>query len=539
MGRKLIYLLLLIACLSVSAQKGQVHRKSAVIQKSSQQKTKAGQKKTSTVKPSSKSGQKGKKNAGSKKPAVTVKGLVNERNALKKQKAANLKKQEELKNGVKRGMENLMILDHEIAQKQKVVDTIRNDVTQLDINIRLLDQQYQVLSEELEAHRSRYMKSVRYLHRNRTVQDQLMFIFSADNFNQMYRRLRFTREYAAYQRAQGEAVKSKQQQVEQKKVELDDSRHKKNVLLQRGQNEQKALEGKQTEQKKQVDKLKKQQQVVAALIEEQQRKEAELNQRIDKLIAEEVAREKARQEAEAKRKAAAAEAAKKRQEELERKKAAAEAARKENERRIAEARRKEEEARLEAERASQEQRAEAERKARAAEAERKQAERKASEENQKRQREIAVAQKSEADFKMPAEDRMMSGGFESNKGRLPLPITGPYHLIRGYGTYSPDGLSHVRLQSNGWHLKGQSGAKAQCIFDGIVSGVYYQGGSYIVTVRHGKYISAYINLSNVNVQKGQHVRARTVLGSLGNDHTMQFQLRHWSSLLNPSHWLRR
>ena len=205
MGRKLIYLLLLIACLSVSAQKGQVHRKSAVIQKSSQQKTKAGQKKTSTVKPSSKSGQKGKKNAGSKKPAVTVKGLVNERNALKKQKAANLKKQEELKNGVKRGMENLMILDHEIAQKQKVVDTIRNDVTQLDINIRLLDQQYQVLSEELEAHRSRYMKSVRYLHRNRTVQDQLMFIFSADNFNQMYRRLRFTREYAAYQRAQGEA----------------------------------------------------------------------------------------------------------------------------------------------------------------------------------------------------------------------------------------------------------------------------------------------------------------------------------------------
>ena len=539
MGRKLIYLLLLIACLSVSAQKGQVHRKSAVIQKSSQQKTKAGQKKTSTVKPSSKSGQKGKKNAGSKKPAVTVKGLVNERNALKKQKAANLKKQEELKNGVKRGMENLMILDHEIAQKQKVVDTIRNDVTQLDINIRLLDQQYQVLSEELEAHRSRYMKSVRYLHRNRTVQDQLMFIFSADNFNQMYRRLRFTREYAAYQRAQGEAVKSKQQQVEQKKVELDDSRHKKNVLLQRGQNEQKALEGKQTEQKKQVDELKKQQQVVAALIEEQQRKEAELNQRIDKLIAEEVAREKARQEAEAKRKAAAAEAAKKRQEELERKKAAAEAARKENERRIAEARRKEEEARLEAERASQEQRAEAERKARVAEAERKQAERKASEENQKRQREIAVAQKSEADFKMPAEDRMMSGGFESNKGRLPLPITGPYHLIRGYGTYSPDGLSHVRLQSNGWHLKGQSGAKAQCIFDGIVSGVYYQGGSYIVTVRHGKYISAYINLSNVNVQKGQHVRARTVLGSLGNDHTMQIQLRHWSSLLNPSHWLRR
>ena len=136
-------------------------------------------------------------------------------------------------------------------------------------------------------------------------------------------------------------------------------------------------------------------------------------------------------------------------------------------------------------------------------------------------------------------DRRLSGRFEQNRGRLPLPITGSYRLVRGFGTYSPEGLSHVRLQSNGWHLKGQPGAKAQSIFEGIVSGIYYQSGSYIVTVRHGKYISAYINLSAVSVQKGQHVQARTVLGNLGSDLTLQFQLRNWSSLLNPAQWLGR
>ena len=536
MKKILLLLLVSLLCLSVPAQKGKTQRKPATTQqkKSSsrqQQKKKITTKRTVDSK-------KGSSRQKDKKPAVTVKGLQNERKALQAEKASNMRKKEQLKQGVKLGMEKLMILDQEIAQQRMVIDTIRNDVSRLTEHIRLLDRQLEVLSEELENHRNRYMQSMRYMHRNRSVQNQLMFIFSASNFNQMYRRLRFSREYASYQKAQGEAVKSKQEQVEQKRQELTDSKKKKNVLLERGVKAQQQLEGKQNEQKAQVNQLKKQQNTVEALIVEQQRREEELNARIDKLIAEEIAREKARLEAEA-RKKAAEEAARKRAEELARKKAAAEAARKENERRIAEARAREAAAREQARRASRKERAQAERRARAAEAERRRAEEKARKENNARQREIAEARKEEESFRIPAEDRKMTGSFEANKGRLPLPITGAYRLIRNFGTYSPDGLSHVKLQSNGWHLKGNGSSKAQCVFDGEVSGVYMQAGKYIVTVRHGKYISAYINLANVSVKKGQRVKARDILGGLGADQTMQFQLRNWSTLLNPANWLGR
>lgn len=536
--------MILSCCFSVPAQNGNTRRKTTTTASKTQQNAK--KKTTTATKPKQKTRQTGKGKTG-KSAVVSTKNLQNERKNLQNErktlqanKAANIKKQEELKRNVKRGVENLMILDHEIEQKRKTVDTIKNDITRLDELIKLLDRQLEVLSQELEERRIRYMQSMRYMHRNRSVQNQLMFIFSADNFNQMYRRMRFSREYAAYQQAQGEAVKSKQEQVEQKRKELDQTQLQKRALLARGEHEKHLLEGKQNQQQAQVDQLKKQQKTVEALIMEQQRREAELNARIDQLIAEEIAREKARQEAEA-RKKAAAEAARKRAEELARKKAAAEAARKENERRIAEAKAKEEAARREAQRASQHERAEAERRARAAEAERRLAEQKAREDYHARQREIAEAKKAEEEFKIPAEDRKMTGGFEANRGRLPLPITGAYRLVRGFGTYTPEGVgvNHVTLQSNGWHLKGQPGAKAQSIFEGIVSGIYYQSGSYIVTVRHGKYISAYINLSAVSVQKGQHVQARTVLGNLGSDLTLQFQLRNWSSLLNPAQWLGR
>lgn len=523
-------LLLSLLCLSVPAQQSRTaQRKPATTQQK-------GDKKQQPSKQQGKQSTDTKK--GGKQP-VTVKGLQKERTELQAQRAANQRKQEELKRNVKKGVENLMILDEEIAEKRKVVDTIRNDITRLTAHIALLDEQLAVLQKELEERRMRYMMSMRYMHRNRSVHDQLMFVFSADNFTQMYRRMRFSREYASYQRAQGEAVKSKQGQVEEKKQELANSCQEKSALLARGEEEQKQLEDKQSEQQAQVDQLKKQQKTVEALIVEQQRREAELNTRIDKLIAEEIVREKARQEAEAKRKAAA-EAAKKRAAELARKKAAAEAARKENARRVAEARKKEEEARRKAEKAaSQKERDEAKRQARQAEKERKLAEKRAKEDKKARDRELAEAKKYRESYTKPTEDHRLSGSFESNRGRLPIPITGSYRLVRGYGTYSPEGLSHVRLQSNGWHLKGQSGAKAQCIFDGEVSGVYYQGGSYIVTVRHGKYISAYINLASVSVRKGQRVKTRQTLGSLGSDNTMQFQLRNWNTLLNPSSWLGR
>lgn len=543
MKKAAILLLLLVSCFSVSAQKSKTTglRKAATTvrqttkkQTTSSKQQKTSQKKKTKSQPSSAK----KKSTTAQKQQPTVSGLRAQKEKVAKERAANVKRKGELERNVKRGLENLMTLDTEIARQRKVIDTIRHDISSLSDHIAMLDNQLVVLGQELDERRNRYMQSMRYMHRNRSIQNQLMFIFSADNFNQMYRRMRFSREYATFQKAQGEAVKSKQQQVTQKKEELSSAKQQKNQLLSRGEQEKRTLEGKQTEQKTQVDQLKKQQKTVQMLIEKQQKEEADLNARIDKLIAEEIARENARREAEA-RKKAAAEAAKKRAEELARKRAAAEAARKENERRIAEAKAREEKAKAEARAAaSKEEKAAARRKAQEAENDRKAAERKAKEEARVREQEIDKAQKAEVEFSTPSDDRKLSGGFESNKGRLPLPITGAYRLVRGFGPYTPEG-THVQLVSNGWHLKGQPGSKAQCIFDGEVSGVYFDRGSYIVTVRHGKYISAYINLASVNVRKGQKVSTRQILGSLGGDNTLQFQLRNWRDLLNPSRWLGR
>ena len=501
-------------------------------------------KKTTTKKTGTKKTTTKKTTSTQKKAGVTVNSLKNEQAQVRQQIKEQERRLKANEQDVKKRLQNLMVINNEIADKRRTIDTIRGDITRLDGNIHVLEAQLKVLEHELDERKQRFQKSMRYMHRNRSIQSQMMFIFSAKNFSQMYRRLRFVREYAAYQKAQGEAVESMQAQVAEAFEELKSSKRQKNDLLYRGEQEKKSLENKQVEQEKVVNSLKKQQKTIISIIDKQKKRDAELNAQIDRLIAEEIARAKARAEAEAKRKAEA-EAAKKRAEELARKKAEAEAAARENARRIAEAKAREEKAKAEARAAakkSAEEKAAAERAAREAEKARLAAERKAKAEAAAREKEVAAAAKKPVEkiYTVSSEDQRLSGNFESNRGRLPMPISGSYQIVHRFGMNHVDDVKgHVTLDKKGIDIKAQPGSPVRCIFDGEVSAVFGYAGTTVVIIRHGNYLSVYCDLASVSVSRGQKVSTRQTIGRLGSEGLMQFQLRRGNEKLNPEGWLSR
>lgn len=509
---------------------------------------------------------------------ASIRGLQGQRASIRKKIREQEQALQRNKADVKKRLEDLMALNGEIDQRQKKIDGIQKDIHHIDGNIGILQAQLKTLQQQLQDRKNKYIRSMRYMSRHHTVQDKLMFIFSAKNLTQMYRRLSFIRQYSSYQKVQGEAVKAKQKQVNEKHQQLQHVKGHKNTLLYKGKQEKTALEGKQTQQQEMVQGLQKQQKTIQAVIADQRQKDAAINAQIDRLIAREVAKARARAAAEAKRKAAAAAAAKKRAEELARKKAAAEAAARENARRIAEAKAREaaaeaarrkaaEEARLAAEAARKAQeeaaaqaeakakaraqararaaaeaakRAAAEQAARKAEAERRAAELKAKMDAERSTREIAAARKEAQEAStLSSVDRMLSGGFEANRGRLPMPISGSYRVVSHFGQYHVEGLKGVTLDNKGINIQGKPGCVARSIYDGEVSAVFGYGGMWNVLVRHGAYISVYCNLKSVSVHKGQKVSTRQALGSVGSDNILQFQLRKETAKLNPEAWLSR
>ena len=395
-----------------------------------------------------------------------IKELENQRNELQQQIAESETLLRSTKKDVKSQLDNLALINGQIADRKKYINAIERDVKSLNNEINALQRQLKTLQRDLKDKKDKYESSVQYMYRNKSIHEKLLFIFSADNLSQTYRRMRYVREYANYQRLQAIEIERKQKQVNVKKAELETTREAKEKLLEEGEAEKKKLEKQEKEKQGILNGLKRKQRGIQSEINKKRRSADRLNAQIDRLIEQEI--EKARKRAE-------------------------------------------EEARK--------------------------AGKKAGEKSAGKQ----PVQKGTVDkFRMNSEDRQLSGTFESNKGRLPMPITGPYVIVGRYGQYAV--TKNVRLDNKGIDIRGKEGAKARAVFDGEVSAIFKYNGLSNVLVRHGNYISVYCNLSSVSVAKGSKVKARDEIGVIQKDASgnavLHFQLRKETTKLNPELWLR-
>ena len=369
-------------------------------------------------------------------------------------------------------LDALAALNSQVEERKRYIQALGRELDTLDNELRRLEQRIGRLKNELKQKQERYAASVRYLQQHRpSIQEKLLFIFSADGPGQMYRRLRYVREYADYQRRQGEDIARQRKQIDQRHAQMLKLRETKGALLKDREQEMRTLQAKEQEKTELVGKLQRKQRELQRELARQRREAQQLNERIDRLIAEEI--EKARQ------------------------------------------------------------RALAEEKKRKAEAERRR--------KQSADKPGTPAQKPEKQYVTDRSDQRLTGSFASNRGRLPVPISGPYVLTGHYGRYSV--MRNVVLDNKGIDLQGQPGAQARAVFDGRVAAVFQLNGLTNVLVRHGEYISVYCNLAQAVVKAGDEVKARQPLGDVFSDGAnggrtvLHFQLRREKQKLNPEQWL--
>ena len=225
-----------------------------------------------------------------------IQELENQRNELQQQIAESETLLRSTKKDVKSQLDNLALINGQIADRKKYIGAIERDVQSLNGEINTLQRQLNSLQKDLKDKKKKYEASVQYMYRNKSIQEKLMFIFSAENLSQTYRRLRYVREYADFQRLQAVEIERKQKQVEAKKAELELTRAAKEKLLKESEDEKKKLEKQEKEKQTILNGLKRKQRNIQSEINKKRRTADKLNARIDRLIEEEI--EKARKRAE-------------------------------------------------------------------------------------------------------------------------------------------------------------------------------------------------------------------------------------------------
>ena len=234
-----------------------------------------------------------------------IKELENKRGILQKQIAESESLLKTTKKDVGSQLGGLAALTGQIEERKRYILAINNDVESIERELTSLERQLARLQRELKDKKKKYESSVQYLYKNRSIEEKLMFIFSAKNLSQTYRRMRYVREYATYQRLQGEELLKKQEQVKHKRQELRQVKSAKEELLKEREAEKAKLEEQEKEKKVLVANLQKKQQGLQNEINKKRREANQLNARIDRLIAEEIEKARKRAAEEARREAAA------------------------------------------------------------------------------------------------------------------------------------------------------------------------------------------------------------------------------------------
>jgi septal ring factor EnvC (AmiA/AmiB activator) len=147
-------------------------------------------------------------------------------------------------------------------------------------------------------------------------------------------------------------------------------------------------------------------------------------------------------------------------------------------------------------------------------------------------------------FMLTPEDKLISDNIEANKGKLPWPVQQGL-VIQSFGRQPHPVVKTAIIQSNGVTIATPKNAQARAVFEGkVMSIIGFKGSNPTVLIQHGNYITAYSNLGEVYVFKGQKVKPKEIIGKVfTNSETgkteLKFSVFKASTPVNPKTWIYR
>jgi septal ring factor EnvC (AmiA/AmiB activator) len=210
----------------------------------------------------------------------------------KKQKAAKeieytarlLKK---AKKNERSSLSRLRLLNNKINQRSKIISSINNEVK---LNQEFIDNNsmaIEMLQTDIEQIKKEYAELIRSAYRNRNAYDNILFLLSADNINQAYRRFLYLKRYTAYRENQAEIISEIQFVLNKKTEKLKQLQSARHQLIGETKEETKKLTQEKLQQNSEYRKLQNKQRDLRKKLKQQQRIENRLEREIQKIIEEE------------------------------------------------------------------------------------------------------------------------------------------------------------------------------------------------------------------------------------------------------------
>jgi septal ring factor EnvC (AmiA/AmiB activator) len=426
--------------------------------------------------------------------AQNKKNLEDKRKKLTKEIEITSKLLDKTKQNKSAVYERFVTLQNQIDRREDLIQTIENEIVESENTILRNTGVIAALNEDVSKMRSEYGQILRTSYRLKALNNPLMFLLSAENLNQAYRRWIFLRNYNKYRVGQAEAIAFTQSVLSKKIVSLGRVKSEKEQLLMEMQGQKGTLTTELTDKNIMLQTLSTDEVKLRNELEQKQKTKAALDNSIERTIAEEERKKDEITVAKNKKKATPA------------------APKPDNsppkEPEIA-PKPIDKPTKLTAEPAPKPQK-------------------------------VVVAEVPE---KVVEEEDMTSQSFQKLRGRLPWPVDGGF-IARAYGKQKHPTLKNIEITNNGIDIRSSEEAPVRSVFEGKVAGVQYiPGHDYTVIIQHGNYYTVYSNLSETNLSKGDIVAAGSLVGKVSTNPIsgaaeLHFELWREKERLNPASWIK-
>lgn len=384
--------------------------------------------------------------------SVIMAQTVSELQAQKKKALENLELTnnliEKTSKSKTKSLTQLNLLNAEIRQRQAIINTLNAEIRGINSELSKLRKETKKLQQQLDTLKKEYAVLVYHTYFKKNKYEELMFVLSAKDFSESFRRYRYIKQYSEYCQKKTDEITATKVVLDEKLKETEKVRAERLKVLNERKKENTKLQNEKNKQSKLVNQLKKKERSLKAELKKQQQLANRLNSQIEKKIAEE-ARKSAQK----------------------------------------------------------------------------------------------AGTKPGKSYALTKEEKLTSGNFAKNQGRLPWPVLKGI-VVGHFGIHPHPVLKHVTTNNKGIYIQCPKGSKARAVFDGEVTQTFSIAGSNkTVIIKHGIYRTVYSNLSKVTVKVGDKVKTKDNIGTIysdpedGDKTELYFQVWKDRNLHNPENWL--
>ena len=208
----------------------------------------------------------------------------------------------------------LKVLDKQIQNQEYLLQTLNIEISLLSKQVRKTEQSIikteQFIKTEqnnLELLKREYAKMIYACFKKKGNRNDLMFIISAEDFNQAYKRIVYLKQYISFRKNQAEKITESKKELESKKGDLNTQKDQltlevasKKELISAKKNELTTISDTKQEKQELINRLGKSEKLFKKQLQDKQKRAKALDDKIRKIIEGEI--RKAREEAEKKNK---------------------------------------------------------------------------------------------------------------------------------------------------------------------------------------------------------------------------------------------